>query len=285
MKNNERPLKAEGREQSKILRLLADMISAGRSNSYVKILLAMLVFAGIGGCIGWGMAQGDFDGAAELFAFIQRGIQENFLPVMCGMVAVTLAAWVFFAVKIREYGRRFLKEEDEEKGDFLEYRLSIWSTWSVIFQTVVLIGSLLCVSMVYQEKFLRTFSGSRGSILVALLLFIVECILCSLWQIHYVKQVQRIYPEKKGDPSGLHFRRQWMESCDEAEQEIIYQASYRSYTLLLGLLPCAAVVAMISHLVWNTGLLAVAIVCFLWLIQVVSYSIQALRLQRSKLNK
>lgn len=285
MKNNGQAPKVQHRRCSGILGFLADAINAGRRNSYIKILLIMILFAGIGGGIGWGMANGDFDGTTELFAAIQRGIQGNFLYVMSAVVAATLGAWMILAWKIRQYGREFLGTEDEEKGDFLEYRLSVWSTWSALLQTIAMIGSLLCISMVYQEEFLRNFTGNKTSILIAFLLFIVECILCSLWQIHYVKQVQRIYPEKKGDPSGMHFRRQWMESCDEAEKEIIYQASYHSYILLLAVLPCAAVAAMISHLLWNTGLLAVVIVCLLWLIQVISYSVQTLKLQRSKLNK
>ena len=47
-----------------------------------------------------------------------------------------------------------------------------------------------------------------------------------MWQIRYIKLVQRIYPDKKGDPTSINFQEQWLTpSCDEAERrEEIYEA-------------------------------------------------------------
>ena len=45
----------------------------------------------------------------------------------------------------------------------------------------------------------------------------------------YIKLVQRIYPDKKGDPTSINFQEQWLASCDEAEKEEIYEASYKTY--------------------------------------------------------
>ena len=44
-----------------------------------------------------------------------------------------------------------------------------------------------------------------------------------------MKCVQRVYPEKKGDPASRKFQKEWLESCDEAERAMIYQSAYKSY--------------------------------------------------------
>ena len=45
-----------------------------------------------------------------------------------------------------------------------------------------------------------------------------------MWQIRYIKLVQRIYPDKKGDPTSINFQEQWLASCDEAEKEEILRS-------------------------------------------------------------
>ena len=46
-----------------------------------------------------------------------------------------------------------------------------------------------------------------------------------LWhaQARYVKLLQKIHPEKKGDIASKDFHKQWLESCDEAEKEAVYK--------------------------------------------------------------
>ena len=87
-----------------------------------------------------------------------------------------------------------------------------------------------------------------------------------MWQIRYIKLVQRIYPDKKGDPTSINFQEQWLASCDEAEKEEIYEASYKTYLLTGKVLPFCTLVAMLLHMVWNTGVLAIIIPAFLWIL-------------------
>ena len=92
-----------------------------------------------------------------------------------------------------------------------------------------------------------------------------------MWQIRYIKLVQRIYPDKKGDPTSINFQEQWLASCDEAEKEEIYEASYKTYLLTGKVLPFCTLVAMLLHMVWNTGVLAIIIPAFLWILSASNY--------------
>lgn len=70
----------------------------------------------------------------------------------------------------------------------------------------------------------------------------------NVWQIRYVRVIQKIYPDKKGDPTSLKFPKQWLESCDEAEKECIYQASYKGYLTVMKWAPILTFVALILHM-------------------------------------
>lgn len=57
------------------------------------------------------------------------------------------------------------------------------------------------------------------------------------WQVRYVKVIQESHPEKQGDPSSRKFRQQWLDSCDEAEKEVIYRSAYTSYSQTSKMIP------------------------------------------------
>ena len=59
--------------------------------------------------------------------------------------------------------------------------------------------------------------------------------------------------------------------CDEAEKEEIYEASYKTYLLTGKVLPFCTLVAMLLHMVWNTGVLAIIIPAFLWILSAFNF--------------
>ena len=67
------------------------------------------------------------------------------------------------------------------------------------------------------------------SFLVACVIFITIYVYLYFWQIRYVKLLQKTHPEKKGDPPSPKFQEQWLDSCDEAEKEVIYRSAYKAY--------------------------------------------------------
>ena len=70
---------------------------------------------------------------------------------------------------------------------------------------------------------------------------------------------------------SMKFQEQWLASCDEAEKEEIYEASYKTYLLTGKVLPFCTLVAMLLHMVWNTGVLAIIIPAFLWILSAFNF--------------
>ena len=78
-----------------------------------------------------------------------------------------------------------------------------------------------------------------------------------------------------------HFRKKWLDSCDEAEKIMIGQCAYKAY--IAGNQVCHALAAIlaISALVFGTGALPSLAVCAVWMVMQCVYSREAMRLSRA----
>lgn len=105
------------------------------------------------------------------------------------------------------------------------------------------------------------------------------------WQVRMVRLVQKEHPKmQKADIGSRKFQQQWLMACDEAEKEIIYQSSYKTYQLLNKCIPMFLLLTMICHLLFETGAMAVVVVAVIWLIETICYSNSCVRMQKSRIN-
>ena len=172
---------------------------------------------------------------------------------------------------MKRIGSRLEPAEDEEH-DILEYEFDKVGSAGAIGCTGFMILSILILATGYSAKYIETAAKAEGSFLLAgMVVFILENIYLGFWQVRYVKLIQKLCPEKRGDPSSPKFQEQWLESCDEAEKETIYQSSYKTYLMINKLFPILAVIGMLGHLLWDTGILAIVLVSIPWLASSVTY--------------
>ena len=148
-----------------------------------------------------------------------------------------------------------------------------------------IISQTLCIvflSLGYSSNYLSSSDAARGNFLYACIIFIICMLYDSFWQVRYIKLIQKAYPERKGDPASKKFQEQWLESCDEAEREVIYRSAYRTYITLGKLIRVLLLVTMLSNLFFNTGMLAVFIVAVIWLVSTLSYTRSCVALKEEK---
>lgn len=255
-------------------------------NSYVKYFAVMLVCAACGGVFGFCVSY--FDGLSEVdlgAGEFLKLVRTNILPLLAIFSVLAVVCNEAILIRMGRIGRALPDAEDEE-CDYLEYALDRIGNLGVILCNVFLIGSLLILSTGYSIEYIETAVESEGVRLIAgMCLFILINVYIGTWQMRYVKLIQRIYPEKKGDPASRKFQEQWLKSCDEAERETIYQSSYKTYIRLAKCFPFFALIAMLCHLMWNTGIMAVVMVCALWLVTSVTYCRNCLTKKREKLRE
>ena len=101
---------------------------------------------------------------------------------------------------------------------------------------IVLVCSLF-PSFGYSADYIKSSESARTG-------FLYTCIYLYLRDLRRVlagavcKAIQIAHPYMKGDPSDKNFQKKWLESCDEAEREMIYRSSYKTYMRLNNLFRC-----------------------------------------------
>ena len=90
---------------------------------------------------------------------------------------------------------------------------------------------------------------------------------------------KKLNPEKRGNILDLKFRKEWIESCDEAERVALYRAGYDVYKLMSNLFIYAWLFAFIVSSCTGVGMFAMIIVTILWLCQTVCYFIATMKYQ------
>jgi hypothetical protein len=108
----------------------------------------------------------------------------------------------------------------------------------------------------------------------------------AVWQMMLTEKLvtleKKLNPEKKGSAFDPKFRKKWIESCDEAQKQIIWRAGFEGFQK--GSTACVVVMMLagIFQLVFRTGILPVICLGAVWLIMNNAYMKAAENLERRK---
>lgn len=253
-------------------------------NTYIKYILMLLVSLVIGGCIGFLISFFNPDSIGDGAWDIVKQLRIFMFPLLIVIGLVSILQGEYILKRNKGLGKKLHVAGDEE-SDSIEYEIEKVGAWGMIGNTVFNVLSLLVLSTGYSMEYIESLDGTGNKwLLASFFVFIVESFYMGFWQIRFVKGIQRIYPEKTGDPASGKFQKQWLESCDEAEKEVIYQASYKTYLMGMKLIPFLAFLALFTHLVWNTGVMAVVVLGIIWIVMTVTYCRGCVRMKEEKIN-
>lgn len=253
-------------------------------NTYIKYILILLVSLIVGGCIGILISFFNTDSIGCGAWGIVKWLRSLMFPLLTVIGLVSVLYGEVVLKKNRELGTRHHSAGDEE-SDSIEYEIEKAGAWGMVGNTVFSVLSILVLSTGYSMEYIESLDGTGNKwLLASFFVFIVESFYMGFWQIRFIKGIQKIYPEKTADPASGKFQKQWLESCDEAEKEVIYQASYKTYLMGMRLIPMLAFVSLFTHLVWNTGVMAVAVLGIIWIVMTVTYCRNCVRMKEEKIN-
>lgn len=218
---------------------------------------------------------------SEFLEHLLTTIQNYIFPVLIITTVLAIALQEFFLAKLKKICAKLPDAEDEE-FDQLDYEEE---RTGAILQSINVLSQVVCIvvlSFGYSFDYLA--NGSLiplGSCIVFLICFFYD----AMEQVRYIKLIQKTHPEKQGDVSSTKFQQQWLESCDEAEKECIYQASYKGYQTVMKWAPILTFVALILHMFFDTGILAIVMTSVIWLVTSVTYCRACLQNKGEKLSK
>lgn len=259
-----------------------------KMNSYLKCIAILVTSGLVGGVIGFLAGLTEDAGWWEL---IRDGlnsamlwIRANMIPLLVICAAVSILLCELFFHRVKKAGMQLESAEDEEI-DRLEYQMEVDESWGTIVNISGRILMILILSSSYVHDFIENLEGQDAAeFFGAIVVFVIGMLYLALWNVRYIKLVQKIYPEKKGDPASRNFQKQWLESCDEAEKEQIYEASYKTFLFLNTCFPIVTCLAMICQMLWSTGFLAIVIPAVMWLATTAYYCRCCIRKRAEKWN-
>lgn len=248
-----------------------------KMNSYLKMILMMCLGGAIGAVFGVGLVLCE-DGMAGMLQAFSGWLRASVVPILWVFVAASLAVSIVCYRKAESYVQK-MDEEDDSLMEELDQRYEAWSSAGMLASSV-----LMCLSMVI---FAFGFPVTEEEVAyqrlgMTVIPFLATVLVCVMYQIAAVKQLRRKDPSKKGDASDLHFEKEWIESCDEAERMVIYKSSYKAFTMMKTLLMILLTIAMLGQLSFGTGMTAVVLLALANIIMLSVYSAYSMKFQKTK---
>lgn len=252
-------------------------------NSYLRGVKIIAIACVIGSVIGGGTGMLRFvllsRGIILNSAWALQQIRSMLIPILGVIFAVT--------VLLEEICMRKLKgicvcqpAADDEECDRLEYEEEKVGAFATNLSVLSQVLSIFFLTFGYSMKYIEV-ENHAYSFLVACVIFIAIYVYLYFWQIRYVKLLQKTHPEKKGDPSSPKFQEQWLDSCDEAEKEVIYRSAYKAYMTVNRTIPVILILVMLANLYFDTGMLAVIVLAVIWMLAQFTYTGSCLRMKKS----
>ena len=170
-------------------------------------------------------------------------------------------------------------EENEETLTKIESKLSI----ALICINLETILFFLCSMIWFTSLTYAIASNSFNQILAQVGFYFAGFFLMMFSQIIGQQKIinfeKEMNPEKKGSIYDFKFQRKWLESCDEAQKMMIYQAGYASYQAVNKLCMILMLCNMIGIMLWNWGMVPAFMIAIIWTVSLLSYAVKANQLQ------
>ena len=247
-------------------------------NSYIKCILIMI----IGGIFGVALAIG-----SSVVNLVLHNTVRNLFTLIHDNAFIFLAFILLFVIctgflcyrKGETIIRQTLASTDDDRQDILDREYDIWGTIGITASNTFLILAMMIYACAATEPIIQT------SFLYTTGLLLLIAVSGSFYQIAFVRQNKRKDPSKFDDAMDLRFQKKFLASCDEAEKQIIYQSTYKSFQLMKYILMGSFIIALLFHVYSGNGILALTLIGIIYIIMLASYSIYTLKLQKEHINR
>lgn len=207
------------------------------------------------------------------------------------MTYVALAVFVLFNVVCIGITVCFYKKaksmsnawdgEDEEQIEIIEKKLD----YAMLPLTIAsCVNQFLFAATFYVgfEMLKKDIGAYMGATIATIVVFLGVNFLFVALQKKLVDLTKSLNPEKKGNIFDKNFSNEWLASCDEAQQLVIYKSSFQAYKAVGTACQILWLVTFVGLISFDTGLLPVFCVTVIMLVMQIAYIRESMRLERGK---
>ena len=236
--------------------------------------LVLGIFIGIG--VGVGSEQ--LAGLYDRFAALLPGLS---LVLMVAFGAAGLgAALVLLRLGKRQAAAAKLDAEELDEAAQAAQEEAVWRADHRYGLGMTLVSVEVVLNMILFGLWAQ--GGVAGGSLLAVGLLFLFAFLALALQGALVRATKQLYPEKQGSVLDPKFQKEWFDSCDEAERQMIWQCGYASMRALTRAMLVLFLVLVVLGLVADIGPAPMLVLGILWLVQLIAYQRTALRLGSKK---
>lgn len=238
--------------------------------------LAFLVLCMLaGGVIGFVSAMAGYEAWGEALPGLMQQLLNKTVPF--GIPVFGLLLLIPAAILLRRAKREYAGWDGEEEAvaDHVEYLLS----WSI-----ALAGFMQPIMFFFFSASMATaiaMHHNAGLLLLVAVELLVGTGLVFWLQKIAVELTRMMNPEKQGSVYEFDFQKKWVNSCDENEMRKIGMAAYQSFRATNVVCMVLWILLTLTQTVFNTGILPVAAVILIWMVNMGSYFISCIKQVKS----
>lgn len=246
---------------------------------FIPLLIVCAIIGGIIGGVSAFVGHSRFSGDVAQMAWHAVNIVSPWAVIILG-IGSYVSCMVINRKARKQYGRALAEageggEPDEDVIEAVEKSIS----WGITIVSVMMIVQMLFFGMLMAD--LEYFATHSHILMIATLVIFVAGNLAQTRQQQLLVDLEKeMNPSKTGSVYDSKFHAKWEESCDELEKMMIYKSAYKAYrTTSLACVIMWVITATLS-VAFKTGPLPSVAVTVIWLVMTVSYSMEAMKLEK-----
>lgn len=250
--------------------------------SFIIITIVSLLTGGFVGFFG-GLAANTLK---EQIVNINKLLTENYplfqtyvMPWI--ILAFTIVCFILGEIWLKK-GKKQIATWDGEDNEHIEIADSHLNKVNAVSSILMIVIQILLGLTTYQLMSLFEKIDNVYMPLIAVVVYFAGLIISISQQNRSVKLLKQYAPEKKGSIYDRKFHKVWYESCDEAERQMIGDASYKTMRFMTSVFSSLLTITIIIGMFIPIGLLCAFFIGLLWLIMTCYYSYTCAKLERGK---
>lgn len=249
---------------------------------FIIILIASFAIGGFGGFFGAAITNFFEDDLSNVGKLINEKLpffQTYIMPFV--LLVFTVICFIFGEVWIKKAKKQIATWDGEDDDHIAEA--------DKILSRVLNVSSILMISIqflfglaTYQLLSIIRTTGNPYMTLFMIAVYFSGMFISLSQQNRTVNAVKKYAPEKQGSVYDMKFQKVWYNSCDEAERQIIGDASRDTIRFMNSVFSIFLTVTIIVAMFIPIGLLCTFFIGVLWLIMSCYYSHTCMKLEHGK---
>ncbi|MBS6194659.1 MAG: DUF3169 family protein [Clostridiales bacterium] len=239
--------------------------------SYIKLGICMILGAVIGMLSNLAISYSG-ESMTEFTDEMGKLVDRTGLLIESILVLVTSAVIVGIYLHLRSLWKKE-RESEDETADICGEKFEHWVQAGIML-TNVTVGIILILGCIAVPE--NPIPSNGKEVMESLLMsgvMIAGSGFMAVMEIMFYHLMQKRDPQKKGDPASFRFNKKWLESCDETEKLVIYQAGYKAFSSMQVILLVGIILSLMGKMRFDTGNFPLILAGGMWVAGTLSFGI------------